>query len=644
MSAPTLKIKYGVAFRHITIANGQVVPPPDWMIEKQVLQNYDTLKGFEGNKLKSWCWHFCRLVELIFGDPKGMFYFEWNPNAIRILSNFDKHPILAIAGHASSSKTESCALIAAMMFWLSPKDTQVLVTSRTVSASQSKVWGKVKQVWNHMDIFLEKHGVSLPGKLLDSKNKIRYHDENGKASELSGITLVVGEQSQSKESAAKIQGIKQTNVLLVGDEFATLEASLLNTALSNLKSNPNFRMLAMFNPDSYFDPGGIVSRPKDGWHTVTEDTDEWETLIEPFGIQGYCIRFDGLKSPNVVAGETIWKGLLTKEYMDSFSHMGSKTKAYYTMFRGFWVPGGTDETIYSAPDLHKYHAHEKVITWAEIPTMVAGLDPAFAHGGDKAVLVIGRVGMATITLAPDANLTGMSYTLNADGHPQVLQKVFEMTHLYVLDEDITNTTISKTEWVVKLTKEKLKFHMVDVRNFACDATGGGEPFAALITRDIGTGFLNVKFSGKASETPVSRNDKRKGFERFRNMVSELWYVGRELIRTGQFKGIHPDVQAEMVIRTYEEKGGIVQVEPKPDMKKRTAGKSCDNSDATFIALHLARLRHGLNSTEQAAPRSIAPKKPSGQFFSIPDLNKKPQQQTTSANFIRLGAGYMDKPA
>lgn len=630
------KVRYGITFKPITIANGQVVETPDWMIEKQVLQNYEKLSEFPNNQLKPWCWHFTRLVDLIFGDPKGIFYFQWNPNSMRILRAFHDHPILAIAGHASSGKTEACALIAAMMFWLSPKDTQVLVTSTTVSASQSKVWGKVKQVWNHMVNYFGQE--QMPGKLIDSKNKIRYQ-EGDISSELSGITLVVGEKSQSKESANKIQGIKQKNVILIGDEFATLEESLVKTALTNLTSNANFRMLATFNPESYYDPGGIVSRPKDGWHTVTEHMDEWETLIEPYGIKGYCIRFDGLKSPNVVAGEVLWKGLLTREYMDSFSHMGTTTKAYYTMFRGFWVPGGTTETIYSAPDIHKWGAQKAVTTWADKQTMVAALDPAFAHGGDKAVLVIAKCGMATITVAGETNVRGMQATADDQGNWQVLQRVFEMTHMYVLDEDITNTTESKTEWVVRLTKQKLRAHGVSVQNFACDATGGGEPFAALLARDIGQGFLNIKFGGRASEHPVSRLDKRKGCDRFKNMVSEVWYVGRDLIRTGQLKGLHPDVQAEMVIRTYEERGGVVQVEPKDEMKKRTNGKSPDKSDAAFMALHLARVRLGLSSNEQAARQPAKPRFSQNSLFGTFDPNKKTQQETTSSRFLSAGGGW-----
>jgi len=542
-------VKYGITFRPIKGPKGKLLTCPDWLVEKQILAAYDKCKEFKSARLMRWEEHFCRLVDIIFHDPAGIFYFQWNPNALRILKNFHRHDILSVSGHASSSKSETSALLAVMMFFLDPKNTKILVTSTTVSSAQEKIWGKVKQIWNHLCKFFGGE-QNLPGKLLDSKNKIRYQDGDLK-SELSGITLVVGEKSRMKESAEKIQGTKQGKVILIGDEFATLEHSLVTTALTNLSSNPNFKLLGGFNPDSYFDPGGIISRPAKGWHTITEQDDEWATEIEPFGIKGYCIRFDGEKSPNIIAGYEKWKGLLKPDKLAQYQAAGTKTREYYKMVRGYWSPTGMADAIYSEADIFRWRADSKVTSWIEPPIMVAGLDPAFTHGGDRAVLVIGKVG----------------YVKNTDTGQ--VQKVFELVKIYTLDHDITNTTISKTEWVVKLAKEKMAEHKVDVKNLAVDATGGGDPFCALIARDIGLGSLNVKFSGKASDKPVSRNDTRKGFERFRSLVSELWYVGKELIRTGQIKGLLPDVITEMVSRTYKESGGIVVVESKDDMKART---------------------------------------------------------------------------
>lgn len=594
---------------------GKVIPCPDWYIELCILRDYERMKSLPGNKLVSWPQHFVNFTKIVFGDPRGIFYFEWNPNAMRILGSFYKHNILAIAGHKSSGKTETLALIGAMWFFLFPKDTKVIVTSTTVAAAKDKVWGKIKLIWIHLEKYFGPNIV--PGKLVDSQNRIRF-EHNGVKSETRGIVLLASESSSEKESADKLQGTKAERMIVMGDEFATLKHSLLNTVLNNLTANKQCKLAGAFNPNSFYDPGGIISRPKGGWATITEDDDEWETEIEPFGLKGYCIRFDGEKSPNVVLGEERWKGLLTLEKLQQIGPIGTKTKGYYEQIRGFWSPAGDLDSIYTETEIVKYGADRPCTTWVEPPTIVAALDPGFVHGGDRAALAIGKSGIA----------------VNVD--TQTKQKVFELTHLYVLDEDITNKSISKTEWVVQLTKEKLKEHKVDIRNFAIDATGGGEPFGALIARECGLGFINIRFSGKGSDMPVSRNDSRKGSERFFNMASELWYVGRELVRTGQIKGLKPDVVAELVSRTYQERAGVVQIESKKDMRLRTK-KSPDLADAALMCLHVARVRHGLSSNEKAAVVLRHTKNPD---FSLDFLTKKPSQSSFPENrLITFGGGW-----
>lgn len=519
----------------------------------------------------------------------------------------------------NSGKTETLALIGAMWFFLFPKDTKVIVTSTTVAAAKDKVWGKIKLIWIHLEKYFGSN--FMPGKLVDSQNRIRF-EHDGVKSETRGIVLLASESSSEKESADKLQGTKAERMIVMGDEFATLKHSLLNTVLNNLTANKQCKLAGAFNPNSFYDPGGIISRPKGGWATITEDDDEWETEIEPFGLKGYCIRFDGEKSPNVVLGEERWKGLLTLEKLQQIGPIGTKTKGYYEQIRGFWSPAGDLDSIYTETEIVKYGADRPCATWVEPPVIVAALDPGFVHGGDRAALAIGKSGIA----------------VNVD--TQTKQKVFELTHLYVLDEDITNKSISKVEWVVQLTKEKLREHKVDVRNFAIDATGGGEPFGALIAREIGLGFINIKFSGRGSDMPVSRNDNRKGCDRFFNMASELWYVGRELVRTGQLKGLKPDVVAELVSRTYQEKAGVVQIESKKDMRLRTK-KSPDLADAALMCLHVARVRHNLSSNEKAAV--VLRQRPGNSEFSLSFLTQKPTQSTLpQSRLITFGGGWANQ--
>jgi hypothetical protein len=283
----------------------------------------------------------------------------------------------------------------------------------------------------------------------------------------------------------------------------------------------------------------------------------------------------------------------------------------------------------------QYGADKPVTTWIDRPQLVAGLDPSFSHGGDKAILVIGKVGKAVNPSTGE------------------IQTVFERVETIVLDNDITDTSISKDEWIIKLVKPKLLQYGIKPQDLAIDTTGGGASFSSLVRRDIGTGFLDVIFNSSPSDMRFSASDKRTGKERFVNMVSEIWYVGKELIRSGQLRNLDPDTVTEMCARTYDDKAGKVQVEPKDKMKKRTGGKkSPDRSDALFLAIFLARSRHGLSSTEKAAKRSTEqeqiPPHLRLQYKEMQQMNKwHPEKRR--ASFVDLaqsvgswaGAGWAD---
>lgn len=594
-------VKYGAKIPPLMDSRGKpVAPMPDWLIERNILKDYaNASKRFSG--ILPRYEHFKKFCDYIWGDENNTrFFFEWNPNACKILERYHEHRYLAVAGHASSSKSETMALIGVAEFLIDTENTKVLVTSTDAKSAKGKIWGSIENCWNVAEKFYEewdarfqqrgiKNACFIPGRLISSESIIRAWDGE-KVNNKRGIELIAAEISKSKEASEKMQGYKADKLLLMADELATITPAVLETATTNFRMNERFSMIGAFNPDGFYDPGGVMSKPVNGWSSITEHSEEWETLIEPQGIKGYCIRFDGEKSPNVLAGRKVWRGLLTLEQLNAFraSEGGEKSKGYWKMVRGYWCPTGSMEAIYSEADIIKYGADKPVTTWVTQPIFIAGLDPSFAHGGDKAVLVIGKVGQA----------------VNPDTREQ--QTVFERVETLILDNDITNTSISKDEWVVSLLKQKMLQYGIQVSNLAIDTTGGGASFSSLVRRDIGTGFLDVIFNSSPSDMRFSSSDKRTGKERFVNMVSELWYVGKELVRSGQLRGLDPDTISEMSSRTYDEKGGKVQVEPKKRMKERTGGKkSPDRSDSLMLCVFLARQRHGLSSTEKAAKRVTA---------------------------------------
>jgi hypothetical protein len=91
------------------------------------------------------------------------------------------------------------------------------------------------------------------------------------------------------------------------------------------------------------------------------------------------------------------------------------------------------------------------------------------------------------------------------------------------------------------------------------------------------------------------NSQLTGAELYVNRVSELWFVGKELMRTKQLYGISSDLAKEMCARNYDmvKTGSLkVKIESKPEFKARF-GLSPDLADAAFLALDCARQRLGM---------------------------------------------------
>ena len=150
-----------------------------------------------------------------------------------------------------------------------------------------------------------------------------------------------------------------------------------------------------------------------------------------------------------------------------------------------------------------------------------------------------------------------------------------------------------------MLRTELEKRGIDPSNVAVDSTGAGNPFCDIIEAEGLLNILRVSFGGKPSDKKVSVNSKLVGTELYANRCSELWFSGKELMRTKQLFGISNELASEMTGRRYEMyKAGSVKmrVESKPDFKSRL-GKSPDLADAAFLCIDVARQRLGLVASE-----------------------------------------------
>lgn len=451
----------------------------------------------------------------------------------------------------------------------------VIATSKTLQAAKLKIWGVITRAWNQAS---EVIGEKLMPGILTTKH-IEFFD--GKTRDpLRGIELLAGEQSQIKKSAEKLQGIKAPNIFVAADELATLSPGLVETAVSNLTSNENLKFVGSFNPASFYDASRLVAMPKKGWGSINIDSLEWETEL------GYCIRFDGLFSPNLDYEVPRWTGLYTREMLklDIQRYHGEKTAAFYQMVRAFWPPDGAKDAIYSSQEIETYRGEwraGKGFVWMEVSKKLCGLDPSYRAGGDRAVAYFGQCGLAKFD----------------DGR---LQVVFQLDDYVILAEDVTKAE-DKPRQVAESLKKECELRGVPIEMVGIDVTGAAA-FASVVRLVWGDGFLEIRFSEKASEVSIAETHSTNASEDYYDRLSELWYCGKPLLRSEQFKGIGPDVANEMVNRSYSLAAGKTMVEPKDVMKKRI-GRSPDISDAAFCCLDVARQRCDLTSSEKVAKGS-----------------------------------------
>jgi hypothetical protein len=487
-----------------------------------------------------------------------------HPWADEMIKSVIDNKYVAIGGAANSGKSHTMAAWGILNWMADPQNTLILLTSTTLREARKRIWGSVISLLSVIDNF--------PFKIRDSIGNVAYLTENGTLIERAGLSLIAAEKSKTREAVGKFIGIKQKRVFLICDELSELSEAILQAGLSNLSKNQEFNMIGMSNPNSRFDAFGSWSKPLDGWSSINPDIDE--TWTTKWG--GTYIRFDGEKSPNIISGETKYPWLPTEEKIsEDRDLLGENSRGYMRMVRAVFFDSDETDAIYNESEIDRSGGMDRV-SWNNKPIAIAGLDPAFTNGGDRTILYTGLVG----------------YDDNG-------QYVCELGEAVQINDDATNKSLPRTYQIVEQVISICKKRKISPDNLAVDATGAGAPFCDVLAGQWSDQFLRVSFGGKASDKKVSVSSKKIGHETYMNRVSELWWVGKELLRTRQLFGISTDLAKELVSRKYDmvKSGSFrVKIEPKVDFKARF-GASPDLADAAFLCLDLARQRHNLVATE-----------------------------------------------
>lgn len=511
--------------------------------------------------------HFWNIVEILWPElldgKKNPVAFIRNPWAEKMAIETARRPTLAVLGGLNSNKTDFFA-VWGLVSWLADVwNTMVLLVSTTIDDSKRRMWGSVKK-------YFQGSAVALPGKLIDSMREVRTDDGSGRTDHKCGIQLIAGVKSKEKEAIGKLIGIKQGKILFICDEMPELSPALAEAYFSNIApSNANAQMVGIGNFASIYDSLGTFCTPKGGWGSVSPEDADWECER---GV--YCVRFDGLKSPNLLLGEDKYPFLYSSKSLAKHKEAyGENSAEFWRMCRSFPCPEGDEHVLYSEADFIKGQAHATPV-WLEPPVVVIAADPAFTTDGDKFAVVLGLFGKNNNGL-PTLAFAGYQYihenmALTKAGEPRDIQTARQLSEL-------------------------ARDRKCAAENVGVDCSGpGGLAFGSILSAVWSSRFVAVKFGERPSERLVSEDDPKRCDEAFENRVTELWAIGRSFVRAGQIKGLPQEVARELKSRQYETVKGAqmkMKVESKREMKARI-GFSPDLGDAAMILIEVCRERFG----------------------------------------------------
>lgn len=544
---------------------------------------HDTREEGERGRLTKWD-HFKNAVDLLWNNGKSPRRVIWNRWTVRMLRAMIYEKYVGLAGAGSSGKSDSAAIFA-IVDWLSaPTETMFLVCSTTLEGARGRIWKSITELWNALESQWEGEGLSLPGRMVQSKGRIMGMDNTGKWSSSVGIWLIAAGKDDEIAADKKLKGLKAPStenievggrLRLIADEFSDLGMCVYHAMMGNLSSNEDFKGIGMANPGSKLTPFGKFVEPLAGWNSLVVGMEEWRTKA------GICLSFDSLNSPRMteVDGDRKYPWMQSKSDIERMrSVFGEDSVEFWAQVRGMFCPTGMERTVWSEIELLNAKAQVLPDQWDAPPDKKAiGLDPGFTTDGDRSPLIWAEFG--TIKGVKTMNILGF--------------KVCSEVPMTVEGQEL----ITPSEHVIDQFRDTAAFLNIPAKRCGYDATGGGTVFGQWLRTKWSSDVIGVRFG----EAPVERraDSNEEGELIYANRVTQLWVQPKALVRQGQIRGIPEEVIEELCQRKYDLKknaGSKTCVEKKADMKKRT-GKSPDLADAFVILVEVA-IQNGLIDVQE----------------------------------------------
>ena len=485
------------------------------------------------------------------------YWHEWNDLCLWAWCNYQE---IGTTGCASAHKTFTFSLLAELEWLAKPTATGVVLTSTTIGALRGRIWAEIKR-------FYEQASIQFGYNIVDSMQKIQSKKGDDKFS-IRGMAV---ESGQIEKAVGNLQGVHPERMVLIVDEAAQTPDAIF-TARSNLSTGTTFyRFVAIANASDQFDGHGKFCEPKNGWSSVTSDTETYETR------SGICLHFNGLKSPNVKRKTTHFPRLFAQSDIDQCrTRFGENSLEWYSYVLGWWAPRGVRNTVLDAATIMDGRAKEEPVWEGTATKMYAALDPAFTTGGDRCVIRMMKVGNFV-----DGKIGLYSY---------------KPTTIKLIESTTNPLNYQIADFVIAFCLD----NGITADRFSMDATSASG-LVDVISQRWGTSeFRKVAFGTAPTDGPVSFEDKREAKKVYKNRVTQIWYSVFRLVQAGRIRGLDDATAKEFCTRQYALVNERTEVEAKKDMKKRTGGESPDFADPfALIVDHVLHTNSEITQSTQA---------------------------------------------
>ena len=283
------------------------------------------------------------------------------------------------AAPGSAGKGKICGAYALIYWMCDPINTGVLIGSTSLGGTKRRIWSDIRELWFEIP---EQVRTGNGWNLIDNP----VPSIQLKKGDMRHGLFCVATDSKNEDM---LIGFHPKRLLVIGDELTSIEWSFVEALINLFTGKQEAQFLGIGNPKDIFDSHGKMSEPMDGWNSVGVETELWKTKRGGIGV-----HLDGYKSPNITAGKTVYKYLVTQENIDSIiQQYGENSPQMWRQRRGWWCPEGTVKSVLSSSIITKMRAQDRA-EWKGGFSLIAGLDPAF-EGGDRCVLRIAACGASS---------------------------------------------------------------------------------------------------------------------------------------------------------------------------------------------------------------------------------------------------------